>query len=134
MSTYTIPLAEGHFSGATAIQLTDERAESSYGQPVAILIGGPNNGTAYGPEDIIPSGIPDDPLEWLTEPARTTVAVADLAARRAAGCGPVWGGEGNKPELLREGAAIDEAVMAFCGLREICRAGGEHDHHNADDN
>lgn len=81
MSNYTIPLEAGHFSGATSITLTTERAESSYGQPVAVLVGGPNDGTAYGPADVFPSAIENDPLDWLTEPASRTVAAANIAAK-----------------------------------------------------
>lgn len=92
---YTIKLQEGHFSGARAIVLTTERAESSYGQPVAVLIGGPNDGRAYGPWDCIPSAEENDPLAWLTETAAQTVAAADIAARRA------------------DGAPVDPLVLAF---------------------
>ena len=81
MSSYTIPLESGHFCGATSITLTNERAESSYGQPVAVLSGGPLDGTAYGPADVIPSAIENDPLEWLTEPSSRTVAAANIAAK-----------------------------------------------------
>lgn len=81
MSTYTIKLEAGHFSGASEIMLTTERAESSYGQPVAVLVGGPNSGIAYGPGDAIPSGIENDQLSWLTEPAARTIAAANRAAK-----------------------------------------------------
>lgn len=97
MKAYTIKLESGHFSGANEIMLTTERAESSYGQPVAVLVGGPNSGSAYGPSDVIPSAIENDPLPWLTEPAIRTVAAADISARAG-------------------GDTIDPAVIAFCGL------------------
>lgn len=52
------------------ILLTDERAESSYGIPVAIF-----NGVAYGKSDVIPLPSPPE-LEWLQESAAVTVAAA----------------------------------------------------------
>lgn len=78
-----IKLNPGHFSGADSILLSVERAESSYGIPVAVLVGGPHSGQAFGPADVIPA-VAGHPLGWLEEPARTTVA----AARRAAGAKP----------------------------------------------
>lgn len=51
------------------ITITNERAESSYGIPVAVF-----NGVAYGPNDNIV--FPPSELDWLKEPARTTVAGA----------------------------------------------------------
>lgn len=81
MNDYEIKLEEGHFSGASAIRITTNRAESSYGVPVAVLIGGPNDGTAYGPGDKIPCADPCDALAWLTEMAATTVAAANIAAQ-----------------------------------------------------
>lgn len=109
---YTIKLEAGHFSGAREIVLTTERAESSYGQPVAVLVGGPNDGRAYGPGDCIPCADENDPLAWLTEMAAHTVAAADAVARESDGRATVWG-EGHKPEIIREGAPIDPLVLAF---------------------
>jgi hypothetical protein len=69
---------KNHYTGADAIEITTERAESSYGQPVAVLIGGPFSGSAYGPADVVPSA--DDALPWLSEPARIMVAAAAAKA------------------------------------------------------
>ena len=52
------------------ITLTTEHSASSYGLPVAII-----NGEVLGPEDFA-SPDPADPLHWLREPARQTVAYA----------------------------------------------------------
>ena len=51
------------------ITLIDDRAESSYGIPVAVF-----DGIAYGPADLIPFG-PSE-MAWLKDPAATTVAAA----------------------------------------------------------
>ena len=76
------------YCGAREIVITDERAESSYGQPVAVICGGRLSGNAYGPGDAIPFAPPSDPLEFLNEfePARVTV----LCAAREAGI-PITG-------------------------------------------
>ena len=111
---YKIKLEAGHFSGADEIILTTERAESSHGIPVAVLVGGPNSGMAFGPSDVIPSADHNDELAWLTEPAKTTVAAAESAARKADGRAAVWGA-GNKPELIKEAAPHDDLYERFFG-------------------
>lgn len=111
---YSIKLGNGHFSGATEILITTERAESSYGVPVAVLVGGPNDGMAFGPGDVIPAADPNDELAWLEEPAATTIAAAESAARNADGRAAVWG-SGNKPELLSEGSAPNDLYERFFG-------------------
>lgn len=58
-----------NLSTGEQITLTNERAESSYGIPVAVF-----NGAAYGPADSIPFGPAE--MAWLEEPASTTVAAA----------------------------------------------------------
>jgi hypothetical protein len=78
MSEYTINLENGHWTGAEKIILTTHRAESSYGQPVAVLVGGRCNEMAFGAHDIIPAG---DELPWIAESAATTVAAADMENR-----------------------------------------------------
>jgi hypothetical protein len=82
MSTITIKLAPDNFLGADEIMLTTERAESSKGQPVAVLVGGPNSGAAYGPSDCIPFADPNGPFAILGKLAlaRNTVAAAAMAA------------------------------------------------------
>ena len=111
---YRIKLEANHFSGASEIILTTDRAESSYGIPVAVLVGGPNSGMAFGPADSIPHADMSDPLSWLSETAALTVAAAEAAARRADGRAAIWG-EGCKPELIKEAATHDELYERFFG-------------------
>ena len=72
----TIKLPADHFSGAKEILLTTERAESSYGIPVAVLVGGKNSGMVFGRDDFIPCENENDSLVWLVESAGTTVLCA----------------------------------------------------------
>ena len=82
MSTTSIKLATGNIFGADEILLTTERAESSYGQPVAVLVGGPNSGNVYSPGDFIPFANPNSPFAMLDgmDRARNTVAAAAINA------------------------------------------------------
>lgn len=89
-----IKLPADHFSGAKEILLTTERAESSYGIPVAVLVGGKNSGMVFGRDDFIPCENENDPLVWLVESAGTTV----LCAYRE----------------FTNNAALGEVVARFC--------------------
>lgn len=81
MNDFTMKLAADHYTGADQILLTTKRAESSYGVPVAVLVGGPNDGVALGADDLVPHGIEDDPLPWLDERARQMVAAEAIRLR-----------------------------------------------------
>lgn len=76
-----IPLEANHYSGAHSLRLTTEHAASSYGIPVAVLIGGPHDQMALGQQDMVPYGaVEPDPLPWLIETAKQMVAAANIAA------------------------------------------------------
>lgn len=83
MNDFAMKLAADHYTGADQILLTTKRAESSYGVPVAVLVGGPNDGAALRPDDLVPHGIEDDRLPWLDERARQMVAAAAIRLRFA---------------------------------------------------
>jgi hypothetical protein len=78
---FAMDLAADHYTGADQILLTTKRAESNYGVPVAVLVGGPNDGVALGPDDLVPHSIDDDRLPWLNERARQMVAAEAIRLR-----------------------------------------------------
>ena len=94
MNDFTLKLAGDHYTGAGHILITTDRAESSYGVPVAVLVGGPNDGVALGADDLVPHGIDDDRLPWLDERARQMVAA----------------------EAIRLRVGGDPAILSFLGL------------------
>lgn len=102
MEDYKIELPPGHYSGAREIMLTCTHASCSYGQPVAVLVGGRNDGTAYGHDDVIKFENEYDPLAWLAVTASETVSAENARYRYLIG---------NKH--------IHKIVIAFCnGLLE----------------
>lgn len=67
-------------SASKTLTISDEHSASSYGIPMAVV-----DGVAYGPEEFLPIWAVDDELNWLNEPAKTTVAAACLEMQKE-GC------------------------------------------------